>query len=137
MPRNRNQQLSIRLSEKEISLFERKRAATGLSKTEFLLKLLKSAKIQVFQFSDTIKTLHGELRKIGVNLNQIAYLVNIGHDERAFITSDTSRISNKNILPSSDIRLMNVPGFSITEAARSSIFLHSARSYVTSCGELV
>ena len=83
MPRNRNKQLSIRLSEKEISLFERKRAATGLSKTEFLLKLLKSAKIQVFQFSDTIKTLHSELRKIGVNLNQIAYLVNIGHDEQA------------------------------------------------------
>lgn len=83
MNRKRNRQLSIRLSEKEISLFERKRAATGLSKTEFLLRLLKSAKIQVFQFSDTIKSLHGELRKIGVNLNQIAYLVNIGHDERA------------------------------------------------------
>ena len=83
MNRKRNRQLSIRLSEKEMSLFERKRAATGLSKTEFLLKLLRSAKIQVFQFSDTIKALHGELRKIGVNLNQIAYLVNIGHDERA------------------------------------------------------
>lgn len=83
MPRNRNRQLSIRLSEKEIAAFERKRAATGLSKTEFLLKLLRSSKIQVFQFSGTIKTLHGELRKIGVNLNQIAYLVNIGHDVQA------------------------------------------------------
>ena len=83
MPRNRNCQLSIRLSEKELALFERKRAATELSKTEFLLRLLKSAKIQVFQFSDTIKTLHSELRKIGVNLNQIAYLVNIGYDEQA------------------------------------------------------
>ena len=83
MPRNRNCQLSIRLSEKELSLFECKRAATELSKTDFLLKLLKSAKIQVFQFSDTIKTLHSELRKIGVNLNQIAYLVNIGYDEQA------------------------------------------------------
>ena len=83
MPRNRNCQLSFRLSEKEFELFERKRVATELSKTEFLLKLLKSAKIQVFQFSDTIKTLHGELRKIGVNLNQIAYLVNIGHDVQA------------------------------------------------------
>ena len=83
MPRNRNCQLSFRLSEKELELFERKRAATDLSKTEFLMKLLKSAKIQVFQFSNTIKTLHGELRKIGVNLNQIAYLVNIGYDEQA------------------------------------------------------
>ena len=84
MPRNRNCQLSLRLSEKEFALFERKYAATGLSKTEFLMKLLKSAKIQVFQFSDTIKTLHSELRKIGVNLNQIAYLVNIGYDEQAW-----------------------------------------------------
>lgn len=83
MPRNRNRQLSIRLSEKEIAAFEKKRAATGLSKTEFLLKLLKSSKIQVFQFSGIIKTLYGELRKIGVNLNQIAYLVNIGHDVQA------------------------------------------------------
>lgn len=83
MPRNRNCQLSLRLSEKELELFERKRAATELSKTEFLMKLLKPAKIQVFQFSDTIKALHGELRKIGVNLNQIAYLVNIGHDVQA------------------------------------------------------
>ena len=83
MPRNRNRQLSIRLSEKEIAAFEKKRAATGLSKTEFLLKLLKSSKIQVYQFSDTIRSLHGELRKIGVNLNQIAYLVNIGHDVQA------------------------------------------------------
>ena len=83
MPRNRNCQLSFRLSEKELALFERKHAATELSKTEFLMKLLKSAKIQVFQFSDTIKALHSELRKIGVNLNQIAYLVNIGYDEQA------------------------------------------------------
>lgn len=83
MNRIRNHQLSIRLSDKEIAVFEKKCAATGLNKTEFLLKLLKSSKIQVFQFSDTIKTLHGELRKIGVNLNQIAYLVNIGHDVQA------------------------------------------------------
>ena len=83
MPRNRNCQLSFRLSEKELELFERKRAATEFSKTDFLLKLLKSAKIQMFQFSDTIKTLHSELRKIGVNLNQIAYFVNIGHDVQA------------------------------------------------------
>lgn len=83
MPRKRNCQLSFRLTEKEIAAFEKKRAATGLSKTEFLLKLLKSAKIQVFQFGDSIKDLHYELRKIGVNINQIAYLVNIGCDVQA------------------------------------------------------
>lgn len=83
MPRNRNCQLSFRLSEKEFAAFEKKRIASGLSKTEFLLKLLQSSKIQVFQFGDSIKDLHYELRKIGVNINQIAYLVNIGRDVQA------------------------------------------------------
>lgn len=83
MPRNRNHQLSFRLTEKEFVTFEKKRVASGLSKTEFLLKLLKSSKIQVFQFGDSIKDLHYELRKIGVNINQIAYLVNIGRDVQA------------------------------------------------------
>lgn len=68
MPRNRNRQLSFRLSEKEIAAFEKKRVASGLSKTEFLLKLLKSSKIQVVQFGDSFKDLHYELRKIGINI---------------------------------------------------------------------
>ena len=83
MPRNRNHQLSFRLTESEFAVFEKKRIASGLSKTEFFLKLLKSARIQVFQFGESIKNLHHELRKIGVNINQIAYLVNIGHDVQA------------------------------------------------------
>lgn len=83
MPRNRNRQLSFRLTEKEFAAFEKKRITSGLSKTEFLLKLLKSSKIQVFRFSDSVKDLHYELRKIGVNINQIAYLVNIGRDIQA------------------------------------------------------
>lgn len=83
MPRNRNRQLSFRLTEREFAAFEKKCIASGLSKTEFFLKLLKSSKIQVFQFGDSIKDLHHELRKIGVNINQIAYLVNIGRDVQA------------------------------------------------------
>ena len=83
MPRNRNRQLSIRLSEKEFAAFEKKRIESVLSKTEFLLKLLKSSKIQVFRFGDSVKDLHYELRKIGVNINQIAYLVNTGRDVQA------------------------------------------------------
>lgn len=83
MPRNRNHQLSFRLTESEFAAFEKKHTASGLNKTEFFLKLLKSAKIRVFQFGESIKDLHYELRKIGVNINQIAYLVNIGHDVQA------------------------------------------------------
>lgn len=83
MPRNRNCQLSFRLTEKEIAAFEKKRAATGLSKTEFLLKMLKSSKIQVFRLGEPVKDLQHELRKIGVNINQIAYLVNTGRDVQA------------------------------------------------------
>lgn len=83
MPRNRNHQLSFRLTEREFTAFEKKRTASGLSKTEFFLKLLRSAKIQVYQFADSVKVLHDELRKIGANINQIAYLVNTGRDVQA------------------------------------------------------
>lgn len=83
MPRIRNHQMSFRLAESEFAAFEKKLTASGLSKTEFFLKLLRSAKIQVFQFGESVKDLHHELRKIGVNINQIAYLVNIGHDVQA------------------------------------------------------
>ena len=78
--RSRNNQLALRLSDSEMEMFNRKQNASGLSKTDFLVKMLKSSVIKVYSFNDTIKILFNELRKIGVNLNQIAYLANIGRD---------------------------------------------------------
>lgn len=78
--RSRNNQLALRLSDNEMEMFNKKQSASKLSKTDFLVKLLKNSVIKVYCFNDTIKIVFNELRKIGVNLNQIAYLANIGRD---------------------------------------------------------
>ena len=78
MQRKRQHQLLFRLTDTELALFNSKQSASGLNKTEFLLSLLKSATIKVYAFEGSAKQLYNELRKIGVNLNQVAYLVNSG-----------------------------------------------------------
>ena len=75
--RKRNNQFAIRLSDSELALWNSKLAASGLGKTELFLKMLKSARIKVYSFNETLKALYNELRHIGNNLNQAAYLVNI------------------------------------------------------------
>lgn len=83
MNRSRNIQFNIRLTEKELAAFERKRAISGLSKTDFFMKLVRGSNIRVYRFDNEVKTVMHELRKIGVNLNQVAYLVNIMQDGQA------------------------------------------------------
>lgn len=83
MNRSRNIQFNIRLTEKELAAFERKRAISGLSKTDFFMKLVRGSSIRVYRFDNEVKTVMHELRKIGVNLNQVAYLVNIMQDGQA------------------------------------------------------
>ena len=78
MQRKRQHQLLFRLTDAELALFNAKQSASGLNKTEFLLSLLRSATIKVYAFESSAKQLYNELRMIGVNLNQVAYLVNSG-----------------------------------------------------------
>lgn len=85
MNRIRDKQFNIRLTEKEYSAFEKKHRVSGLSKTDFFMKMVHSSNIKVYRFDKEIKTIVHELRKIGVNLNQVAYLVNIMQDGEALI----------------------------------------------------
>ncbi len=75
--RKRNNQFAIRLSDSELALWNSKQSASGMGKTEFFLKMLKSTRIKVYSFNKTLKALYNELRHIGGNLNQPAYLVNV------------------------------------------------------------
>ena len=75
--RKRNNQFAIRLSDSELALWNSKQSASGLGKTEFFLKMLKSTRIKVYSFNESLKLLYNELRHIGGNLNQAAYLVNV------------------------------------------------------------
>lgn len=83
MIRNRNRQFNIRLTEKELEMFERKRASSGLNKTDFFMKMVRGSTIKVYRFDDEVKSIMHELRKIGVNLNQVAYLANTFQSEKA------------------------------------------------------
>ena len=76
--RKRNNQFAIRLSDSELALWNSKQSASGLGKTEFFLKMLKSTRIKVYSFNESMKLLYNELRHIGGNLNQAAYLDNVG-----------------------------------------------------------
>lgn len=83
MNRIRDRQFNIRLSEEELAEFEKKRAESGLGKTDFFVKMVYDANIKVYQFDDEIKAIMHELRKIGVNLNQVAYLANTFQSDKA------------------------------------------------------
>ena len=83
MNRNRDKQFNIRLTKKELDMFERKRQASGLSKTDFFMKLVRGSSIKVYRFDDEVKAIMHELRKIGVNLNQVAYFANTFQSEKA------------------------------------------------------
>jgi len=81
--RKRKNYFAIRISDDELNLWESKQRISGLSKTEYFVKLLKNSVIKVYFFGQEITELHKDLRKIGVNLNQIAYYVNAGYFPQA------------------------------------------------------
>jgi hypothetical protein len=81
--RKRNRPFSVRLSEEEYRLWERKYRLSKLSKTDYFVRMLKGSVIKIFYFSQALNILYRELRKIGVNLNQIAYCANSGYSFQA------------------------------------------------------
>lgn len=78
--RKRNRQLCLRLNAEEYALFDRKCIESGLSKTEFLVSVLKNSTVKVFRIDEAIRPLMKELRYIGSNINQLAYFSNIGQE---------------------------------------------------------
>ena len=73
LKRTRSHQVSFRLSDKEYALLQKKLTASGLSMTEFFIKLIREKKINII--SDFLPLL-GELKRQGVNLNQLVRRVN-------------------------------------------------------------
>ena len=73
MKRTRSNQVSFRLSDKEYALLQRKLAASGMSLTEFFIETIRGKEIIII--SDFLPLL-GELKRQGVNLNQLVRKVN-------------------------------------------------------------
>ncbi|MGL6201391.1 MAG: plasmid mobilization protein [Lachnospiraceae bacterium] len=74
--RNRNNIVYIRLNDEEYDSFEKQREKTGLNKTDFLIQLIESREIKVFNINPELHEIIHELKKQGVNLNQIARALN-------------------------------------------------------------
>ncbi|MDD6564607.1 MAG: plasmid mobilization relaxosome protein MobC [Clostridiales bacterium] len=91
MNRKRNHQFSLRLSDSEQALWDKKQTASGLNKTEFFIRTLKNSVVKIYHFDESIKELIKELRKVGVNLNQAAHLLNSG-----FLFEANQEIRNMN-----------------------------------------
>ena len=73
MKRTRSHQVSFRLNDKEYALLQRNLAASGKSLTEFFIETISKGKVIVI--SDYVPLL-SELKRQGVNLNQLARRVN-------------------------------------------------------------
>ena len=71
--RKRKRILLIRLNDKEYNEINSKISETGLTKREFIYKAVVGAKIHKLHEAEEIEE---EVRKIGVNINQIARKIN-------------------------------------------------------------
>ena len=79
MARKRNNRIQVRLTDDELHEFEDNVKASGLGKEGYLRKLIKNIQPGPMPSDELVETIH-HLRKIGNNLNQIAYKANINGD---------------------------------------------------------
>lgn len=86
--------VGVRLSEIELNVLDQRAAALGISRSEYLRKILLDKKItnhiQVVADMPELRRLVGEYGKIGSNLNQIARYFNTG-GERSLAMEDEIR----------------------------------------------
>lgn len=75
MPRKRAKSVHIRMTEEEYRVFEKLLKDSGLTQNEYGLRCLTNKKIVVL---DGFKELADQVKKIGVNVNQIAKGINSG-----------------------------------------------------------
>ena len=96
--RKRNHSISLKLTDEELQLWNTKHEASGLSKTDYLMQTLRNSEVRIYTVEDSIAPIVHEIRKIGTNLNQLAYFSNIGQDERVRSEIRAIRITNENVM---------------------------------------
>ena len=87
----KNRRLEIRLTEDELYEIDNRSKKLRMSRSKFLLQAALHQKIIVLD-STSIKQLTSELRKIGININQIAIVCNMGKLECGHIEDTKSEI---------------------------------------------
>lgn len=96
--RKRNHSISLKLTDEEFQLWNTKYKASGLSKTDYLIHSIRNSEVRMYSIEDSIAPLIHEIRKIGTNLNQLAYFSNIGQDEKVRAEIGAIRRTNDMIM---------------------------------------
>ena len=110
--RRRYHSISLKLTDEELQLWNTKHEASGLSKTDYLIKAIQDSEVRIYSVADDIAPLIHEIRKIGTNLNQLAYFSNIGQEYRVRAEIEAIRKTNDKVMGQlSDF--LNDPKFSI------------------------
>ena len=110
--RKRYHSISLKLTDEELQLWNTKHEASGLSKTDYLMQAIRDSEVRIYRVADDIAPLIHEIRKIGTNLNQLAYFSNIGQEYRVRAEIEAIRKTNDRVMGQlSDF--LNDPKFSI------------------------
>ena len=96
--RRRYHSVSLKLTDEEFKLWNTKHEASGLSKTDYLMQTLKDSEVKIYSIADDIAPLIHEIRKIGTNLNQLAYFSNIGQDDKVRAEIGAIRRTNEAVM---------------------------------------
>ncbi len=96
--RKRNHSISLKLTDEEFQLWNTKHRESGLSKTDYLMQALRNSEVIIYSIEESISPLIHEIRKIGTNLNQLAYFSNIGQDEKVRAEIGAIRRTNDTVI---------------------------------------
>ena len=110
--RRRHHAICLRLTDAEYDLWTAKQKASGLSKTDYLMQAIRNSEVRIYSVEESIAPIVHEIRKIGTNLNQLAYFSNIGQEYRVRAEIEAIRKTNDRVMGQlSDF--LNDPKFSI------------------------
>lgn len=112
--RRRNHSISLKLTDEEFQLWNNKHKASGLSKTDYLMQAIRNSEVRIYSIEESISPLVHEIRKIGTNLNQLAYFSNIGQDDKVRSEIGAIRRTNDTIMGQLSDFLKN-PKFTIKD----------------------
>ena len=110
--RRRYHSISLKLTDEELQLWNTKHEASGLSKTDYLMQTLRNSEVRIYSIEESITPLIHEIRKIGTNLNQLAYFSNIGQDSKVRAEIGAIRLANDNVMEQIENFLKN-PEFTV------------------------
>lgn len=110
--RRRYHSISLKLTDDELQLWNTKHEASGLSKTDYLMQAIRDSEVRIYSVAEDIAPLIHEIRKIGTNLNQLAYFSNIGQDSKVRAEIGAIRQTNEAVMKRI-LEFLDDPKFSI------------------------